>query len=284
MYDKSLNDFLRIIQSPEAYPQFVGNAFLQTGVLKFVGSMLMVVGIIGFVFMVIKFAADVLVMTGVLYIIDGFENDKISGAVGGVKASVLAVSSYTDDEAREAPQHPLEYFKEKFWKNILLLILIIMLSSGLFLPIVASGTALGGGIVAKVLSINPVEYLKYVKVAPQDLEKTFNRLKDNTAIKQYNDYVKQASIALDVATSENSDAEIASAATDAYRANFDLAKKMSEEIERRKELLRDKFANGKPLTKEDENLLNFNSKLHEQYFNEIKYNKGTPVTPRTTSP
>lgn len=173
--NRSLQEFVAFLMSPDMYGSMSIAAQMLKWAVHAVTLILMLAAVIAVLFIVLKFACDVIYLTGVGSFFEGK-----SGRVG----------SAVDKVAKFASPHAVKgdiqgYIKSDLWKPIVTLAFIGLLASGMALPLAGQVAGIIGAGVDKIIGLDPAtrlanfDYEKFKETItytrPEDLKDQYDK-------------------------------------------------------------------------------------------------------------
>lgn len=177
---RALNEFVSFLGSPDMYGSMSLAAQMMKWAVHAVVTVLMIAGLIAILFIVLKFAVDVIFLTGIGHLMSGSGNSRVQGAYGKMTkfASEGAVAGNVTD-----------YIKKDLWKAILTLAFIALLASGMILPLAGQVAGVIGAGVDKLIGLDPASELADFNV--QEFKESMKYTRANDMKTQYDKYLAE---------------------------------------------------------------------------------------------
>jgi hypothetical protein len=177
---RALNEFVSFLGSPDMYGSMSLAAQMMKWAVHAVVTVLMIAGLIAILFIVLKFAVDVIFLTGVGHLMSGSGNTRVQGAYG-------KMTKFASDGA--VAGDVAQYIKNDLWKGILTLAFIGLLASGMILPLAGQVAGVIGAGVDKLIGLDAASELASFDVADFKSSMAFTRADDLKA--QYDKYLAE---------------------------------------------------------------------------------------------
>jgi len=254
---QGLNDYLQILRSPDIYPDIAGAGFIMSPIISVVSTIIAFLGMIALLFVLLRIGADVLIMSGAVSLMTG-------KAGAGVSSRLVGLSSFKDSDIAIYAGEPMKYVKDFAWKIVLMLAFIGLMISGHLLPLAGTVTAATGSIISKVSNINPVPYIEAIDLKADKITRSVERASLSTLMKEYNKHVSNMTAAKQQADKSESISETEhDQAAAAYYNSYHSARIYSYQLQTKLYELRNDDNKDRKLSREEEELRNFNYNAHE---------------------
>lgn len=266
--ERSLQEFLSLLSSPDVYPDIASAHFVMSPVLSLVSSILAYIGIVAMIFILLRIGADLLIMTGMHSIFDGNKG----------KRGVDFVSRFASTSGKESNAKwvgdPVEYVKTEGWKIIIMIAFVGLMVSGQLLPLAGVVTSSIGTAITRVASVDPAPYIKNVQFDTSTFQRIAKSNDINKLQSAYNSEMANMSSAYQAAHKNGIPETVRTDAMKAYATSYDLAEGYAQAI-RAKQAEIEKFNNDPDrqhdLTDKDRRTLHLNTNLHNANFDSIFY-------------
>lgn len=174
--EKSLYDYMQILNSPEVYPDIQSAGYYLSPLLKIVSNAVAIIGIIAMVFIFLRMGVDVLIMAGF--------GSAIADKASGKLLKFSSFNNLNDTVIGDVPQ----YFKKYGWKLLLMFIFVGIMVSGQMLPLAGTLTAVTGTAISRVAKIDPTPYLDALSITETTVTNTLEKATINSLMKDYSSY------------------------------------------------------------------------------------------------
>ena len=253
---KGLNDYLSILNSPEAYPNIAGAGFFLSPVISIASTIIAYAGIIATILVFLRVAADVLIISGL--------NSALGGVRGGSTVGGWLSRFATKGVEETCEGEPLTYLKHHAYKILIMIMFIGLMVSGQMLPLAGTLTASAGAAIARIANINPVPYIEAVQIDFSGITDRLGRSSIDNLIDNYNKHIQNMASSKKAFQGNLTEEELDSIAL-AYTNSYIAAKitGLQMDIINHNSLLDTMKVNGRRLTSEEERLRSFNTKSHE---------------------
>lgn len=174
--NRALQEFVAFLGSPDMYGSMSLAASMMKWAVHFVVTLLMIAAVIGVLFVVLRFAIDIVYLSGLGNFIKTDGDSR--GAKIGAKINKLASPQAIKGDV-------MAYIKEDMWKFIITLAFIGLLATGMLLPLAAQVAGMIGAGVDKILGLDPAtqiadfdfgEFKKSVEYTrPKDLKQQYDK-------------------------------------------------------------------------------------------------------------
>lgn len=180
--NRSLSEFVTFLSTPDMYGSMSLAATMTKWAIHAVVTLLMLAAVIGVLFVVLKFAADILFLTGLGHMMN---TDGGAGRGAKFRAGVknfASPSALTGDITK--------YLKDDLWKPILTLAFIGLLASGTALPLAGALAGSIGAMVDKLLDLDPEGQIRDFDT--KKFKASLNYTRSNDLKMQYDKAVAEA--------------------------------------------------------------------------------------------
>lgn len=177
---RALNEFVSFLGSPDMYGSMGLAAQMMKWAVHAVVTVLMIAGIIAILFIVLKFAVDVIFLTGVGHVMQS------SGGEGG-KALTNRMSGFASAHALDGDISG--YIKKDLWKAILTLAFIGLIASGMILPLAGQVAGIIGNGVDRLIGLDPATKLANFDIETFKSSQKYSRPADSKA--EYDTYLAE---------------------------------------------------------------------------------------------
>ena len=144
--NRALQEFVAFLGSPDMYGSMSLAASMMKWAVHFVVTLLMIAAVIGVLFVVLRFAIDIVYLSGLGNFISTTGEGR--GAKIGAKVHKLASEYAIEGDIGK-------YIKKDLYKPILTLAFIGLLATGMILPLAAQVAGMIGAGVDKILGLDP---------------------------------------------------------------------------------------------------------------------------------
>lgn len=170
--NRSLAEFVSFLSSPDMYGSMSTAATMMSWLIHFIVVVLMVAAVLGVVFIMFKFACDVVFLSGF-------------GQMMGNKAQKL--SNFASDSALTGDIYG--YIRKDIWKLLVTLAFIGILASGMALPLAGQFAGAVGAMIDKVVGVDPAG--KLYEFDFNEFEKSITYMRDEDKKAAYDEAVSQ---------------------------------------------------------------------------------------------
>lgn len=178
--NRSLSEFVTFLSTPDMYGSMSLAATMTKWAIHAVVTLLMLAAVIGVLFIVLKFAADIVFLSGAGHLFNP------SGAKGAAFKQKL--TSFASDYAVKVEIN--NYLKHDLWKPILTLAFIGLLASGTALPLAGALAGSIGAMVDKLLDLDPEGQIRDFDT--KKFKASLNYTRSNDLKMQYDKAVAEA--------------------------------------------------------------------------------------------
>lgn len=165
--NRALQEFVSFLGSPDMY----GSMSMAAGIMKWfvhlVVTILMIAAVIAVLFVVLKFAADVIFLSGAGHLMKG--NAKLEKGMAKVEAFASEHAVNVDIK---------NYIAKDIWKSVITLAFIGLLATGMILPLAAQVAGMIGAGIDKLLGLDPATQIANFNVKEFNDSVKYTRPKD----------------------------------------------------------------------------------------------------------
>lgn len=179
--NRSLSEFVTFLSTPDMYGSMSLAATMTKWLIHAVVTLLMLAAVVGVLFIVLKFAADILFLSGLGHMMGNGGNGKAAAFRENVKK--FASKSALDGNITD-------YLKSDLWKPILTLAFIGLLASGTALPLAGALAGSIGAMVDKLLDLDPEGQIRDFDT--KKFKASLNYTRSNDLKMQYDKAVAEA--------------------------------------------------------------------------------------------
>ncbi len=267
-YEKSLQDYLTLLSSPEVYPDIASAQFMMTPFIHIISTVLAYIGVIAMMLILLRIGCDVLVMSGMSGILNGGRGESVSGFI----------EKFSSKDVTKCVGEPIEYIKKEGYKIIIMIAFIGLMISGQMLPLAGTVTASVGAVVSRVASIDPVPYIRNAELKSESLgtiKQRAQRMNVHKLATSYSEQLSNMSAAYNMANKEGISQEEYKTAANAYANSYQLSKFYAESLDKERKEIEKRIneEEGFKPTKDDLNIYNINTKQHNVNFDKRLFDK-----------
>lgn len=245
----SLQDFSALMLTPTFQPDFGTASYLMSPVIGAVAFILSIIGVIALLMFLLRVGVDIIYLSGLGSVIDSSE--RAQQALGNLK--ILGDNDYSD---------PGKFIGKAAPKYLIYLVVIALLISQAYLPLVVSAIDVAGSVIVKVAGIDAAGYVDSISI--DDLEQ-FKGGDYAGLVKYYNECIIVMNQNRILANKNGITQDQLIGYKTSYSNAYKAAIAAAAEIETAKGTIRSAQAS-RALTDAEKNLLGVNTNTHKERY------------------